>query len=103
MTADARRFFLVERYLPATAKASVEAAVHRLGEALDATGDTRHIGTVHLPAEETCLSVFEAADEPAVALVNERAGFRLDRIVEAEWYGGPPAGTDAARTAEPAH
>jgi hypothetical protein len=36
--------------------------------------------------EETCLSVFEAADAQAVEAANRRAGFDLDRIVEVELF-----------------
>jgi Protein of unknown function (DUF4242) len=86
--ADGRRFFLVERYLPATPPVSVEAAVDRLGRDVDAR--VRHLCTMRVPEEETCLSVFEAPDPLAVAATNERAGFRLDRIVEVEWFAGPP-------------
>jgi hypothetical protein len=82
-----RRFFLVERYLPGIAPAWVEAAVDRLGRGDD--GRVRHLCTLRVAEEETCLSVFEAPDALAVAATNEDAGFRLDRIVEVEWYAGP--------------
>jgi len=55
------------------------------------TDDARHIGTVVIAAEETCLSVFEAADVRAVAAATEAAGRPADRIVEAEWFPGPSA------------
>jgi hypothetical protein len=43
---------------------------------------------VLVPDEETCLSVFEAADAGAVGEANVRAGFPLDRIVEIEVFRG---------------
>jgi hypothetical protein len=77
------RFFLVERYAPAATARSVAAAAQRLA------GDdqnARHVATVVIAGDETCLSVFEARDADAVAAVNEAAGLPVDRIVEAEWF-----------------
>jgi uncharacterized protein DUF4242 len=76
------RYFLVERYVPAADVASVTAATQRL----PSVGAARHIGTVVIVAEDTCLSVFQAPDASCVTAVNEAAGLPLDRIVEAEWY-----------------
>ncbi len=84
MTASSRRYFLVERY-PADIR-SVVAATQRL---TGSTDDPRHIGTVVIAAEETCLSVFEAADARSVAAATESVGLPADRIVEAEWFPGP--------------
>ena len=89
------RFFLVERYTPAVTGAAVAAAVQRLAAAGDAAG--RHVGTLMIPAEEICLSVFEAVDEGAVVALNEHAGFRVDRIVEVSWFTTPPSGPPANR------
>ena len=77
------RYFLVERYLPEAAVGSLVAATQRQ------TGSTRHIGTVVIAAEETCLSVFEAADALDLAAAIDAAGLPADRIVEAEWFAGP--------------
>ena len=54
------------------------------------TDDARHIGTVVIAAEETCLSVFEAADAGGRG-GRDRGGrdCPADRIVEAEWFPGP--------------
>jgi hypothetical protein len=78
------RFFLVERYIPSVSSSSVESAVRRLGEATD--GAARHLVTVFVADEETCLSVFEAADAQAVETANQQAHFGLDRIVEIELF-----------------
>jgi Protein of unknown function (DUF4242) len=86
VTADGRRFFLVERYVPEAGVRSVAAAAQRL-ESVDGA---RHVGTVVIAAEETALSVFEADDARSVAAANEAAGLPLNRIVEAEWYPGSP-------------
>jgi len=80
-----RRYFLVERYLPEADVGSVVAAGQRPTGVAD---DPRHIGTVVIAAEETCLSVFEAADAVDVAAAIEAAGLPADRIVEAEWFPG---------------
>lgn len=86
MTASSRRYFLVERYLPEADVRSIVAATQRQ---TGSTDDPRHIGTVVIAAEETCLSVFEAADARSVAAATEAAGLPADRIVEAEWFPGP--------------
>ena len=110
MAEGARRFFLVERYVPSTAEASIVAAAERLerppARAVAAsreeptrpvTGSVRHLYTVVVTAEDTCLSLFEADSREAVAAANERAGFPLDRIVEVSLVGRT-AGRDQARS-----
>ena len=82
-----RRFFLVERYLPSLGSESVGAAVDRLRQSAPGA---RHLYSLLVPDEETCLSVFEAADAAAVGLANSDAGFQLDRIVEVEVFPAPP-------------
>jgi hypothetical protein len=84
VTTVSPRFFLVERYVPARDASSIVATINELAESRD---DARHVGTVVIAGDETCLSVFEAEDAPAVAAVSE--GLPLDRIVEAEWFPGP--------------
>lgn len=76
----ARRFFLVERYVPSMSAADVDAATARLDSMAD--GQTRHLGTLLIPGEDTCLSLFEAPERVCVETVNGRAGFELHRIVE---------------------
>jgi len=86
--ASNRRFFLVERYIPSVSASSVGLAVDRLPR----TGpEVRHLYSVLVTDEETCLSVFEAADPGAVGAANDRADFRLDRIVEVEVFPKPPS------------
>lgn len=89
MAATRRRFFLVERYIPSITAGSVGPAVRRLRHS--APGAARHLYSVLVPAEETCLSVFEATDAGAVEAANARAQFQLDRIVEVEVFPPPAA------------
>ena len=83
-----RRHFLVERYVAAGDVASVAAALRLL--AGSPPHGARHVCSLVIPDEETCLSVFEGTDASAVAAVNETAGLPLERIVEAEWIPGRP-------------
>ncbi len=88
MTAGIRRFFLVERYVPSINFESIASATERLGN--DAGGPARHVCTLLVRDEETCLSVFEAPDAGAVVDANDRARFELDRIVEVDLFAGSP-------------
>jgi hypothetical protein len=85
VTSVARRFFLVERYVPSISADSIEAAVRRLNESTGPGG--HHLVTLLIRGEETCLSVLEAPDVRAVGLANERAQFDLERVVEVEVFG----------------
>ncbi len=95
MASSGRQFYLVERYAPSISPDIVAAAARRLRETSDETA--RHVCTVLVSAEETCLSVFEAMNAHAVERANQHADFPLDRIVEVEWYSGtladPPMST----------
>src|SRR5262249_33248301 len=71
--------YLVERYLPSWGPARVAAAVRRVS---DLTGpELRHMWTVLVPSEETCLSLFDASSDSVVAEANDRAEFGFTRIV----------------------
>jgi hypothetical protein len=83
VTTVSPRFLLVERYVPARDASSIVATINELAESRD---DARHVA-IAIAGDETCLSLFEAEDAPAVAAVSE--GLPLDRIVEAEWFPGP--------------
>ena len=73
-------YYLVERYVPSMSGADLAAAIRRVE---DEAGDgVRHVWTVVVGAEDTCLSVFEGPDAESVRGVNLRAGFHLDRVVE---------------------
>ena len=79
--------FLVERYVPDGDARAVALATQ--GQDRPGAGP-RHLGTVVIAAEQTCLSVFEADDAADVAAAIAAAGLPLDRIVEAEWFPGSP-------------
>ncbi len=81
-------FYLVERYVPSMTAADVAAAATRLGELREAR--VRHVLTVLILGEDTCLSVFEATDRATVELVNARARFPADRVVEVTQIAGLP-------------
>jgi hypothetical protein len=80
-----RRFFLVERYVPSVAAPAVASSVQRLNAG---GGDARHLMTLLVTREETCLSVFQAADTEAVSAANSAAGFDVDRVVEVQLFPG---------------
>jgi hypothetical protein len=84
--ASNRRFFLVERYLPSISARAVGSAVDRLHRS---GPGARHLWSVLVTDEETCLSVFEAADPGAIGAANATADFRVDRIVEVELFPAP--------------
>ena len=73
-------FYLVERYVPSMTAAELAAAMLRIGELPH--HDVRHLWTVLVRDEDTCLSVFEGPDAAAVEEANARARFPLDRVVE---------------------
>ena len=79
--------YLVERYLSPTDSAELESAVVRLTRACQATLDTatpvHYLHSTLVPAEDTCFCLFQAPSSEAVRALNQRAGFALDRIVEA--------------------
>jgi hypothetical protein len=77
---DVVAYFLVERYVPSMSAADLESAIARLDERPHA--DVRHLWTILVSAEDTCLSVFEGPDVTAVEEANVRAEFHLDRVVE---------------------
>ncbi len=78
--------FLVERYLPSTARADVQSAVERLARR-DA-GAANHLWTALIEAEETCISLFEANSKADVEAANRAAEFPFDRVVPASVFGG---------------
>jgi hypothetical protein len=48
----------------------------------------RDITSVLIPGEEVVFSVYEGPSAEAVRQLNERAGIRVSRIVEAIWVSG---------------
>jgi len=76
--------YLVERYWSGVTRADVRSAVRRLTEAVSAMRREgtriRHLRSVLVPADESLLCLFEAADPEDVAAANRRAGVPFDRI-----------------------
>ena len=77
--------FLVERYVSPTATAELAAAVARLADLCGQPGAGRvtYLHSTYLAGEDTCFCLFTAASAEAVALINQRARFALDRITSA--------------------
>lgn len=80
-------FYLVERYVPSMPAADIYAAIARINAP---RSEVRHLWTILVTAEDTCLSVFEASDVEAVVQATARAGFQFDRVVEVTLVAGSP-------------
>ena len=78
--------FLVETYLPGSADA-LEQAPKSAREAAELAARegvaVRYLQTTLVPADETCLHLFEAPSVAVMEAVTARAGLACDRIVEA--------------------
>jgi hypothetical protein len=83
-------FFLVERYVPSMPAADIHAAIARINVP---QAQVRHLWTILVGAEDTCLSVFEASDVEAVVKANARADFPYDRVVKVTPVVGSPVGS----------
>jgi hypothetical protein len=79
--------FVVERYLPAVSPKELAAAVardRRAAAGMTAAGiPVRHLSTIHIPTDESCLCLFDAPSADALREAHERAGIDYERIVEA--------------------
>jgi len=79
--------YLVDRDLPgitAEGLALLQRAELSASQQLTAAGQAvRYLRSVFIPGEARCLCLFEAADEAAVAAVNEAARLPFTRIVAA--------------------
>lgn len=85
--------FLVERYLAGWSADAMADLVDRLGVA-SAQFHHRHVhycGSIVLPADETCLCLFEGPDAHTVEAANVAAGFPVDRVVAAQPSGIMPS------------
>jgi hypothetical protein len=78
-------FYLVERYVPSLTDRDLATALARVDEL--PAGPVRHLWTVLILGEDTCLSVFEAPDLTAVEAANTRAAFHFDRVVQVTTVG----------------
>jgi hypothetical protein len=100
--------FIVERYLPPEHHWELAAAAdndRRAAERMTAAGaPARHLSTIYVPSDESCLSLFDAPSADALRQAQERAGIAFERIVEAVQL--PPQnpeeqGTPATRPEHP--
>jgi len=80
--------YLVELYRSDAAAESLQDSADRLIVSARELGGhgipVRHIDTIFLPTDETCLHLLEAESEADVRAVARRAGIEVDRIVPAE-------------------
>ena len=76
--------FLVERYLPPAAVATLPASVARLASVCASSGlGVHYLQAAHLRDDDTCFCLFRAPSAEAVRLANAAANFPFDRITEA--------------------
>jgi|tagenome__1003787_1003787.scaffolds.fasta_scaffold18928116_2 hypothetical protein len=78
--------FLLEAYLPGSGDALEQAAESARDAAELAAREgvaVRYLQTTLVPADETCLHLFEASSLAVIEAVAARAGLACDRIVEA--------------------
>lgn len=77
--------FLVERYLAGWEPQEVDDLIRRVGrhaEQFRARG-VRHLQSIVLAADETCLCLFEGSDAGSVQFANDEADFPVHRVVPA--------------------
>jgi hypothetical protein len=89
--------YLIETYLARSHEAERAASELRARSAAEelTSGPTRirFEHSIHVPADELCLYVFEATSDQDAALVAERAGLNPIRIVEVSTGGAVARGT----------
>jgi Protein of unknown function (DUF4242) len=100
--------FLVELYVSGAEPDGVERRAERAREAaveLTAAGTpVRFLRSIFVPADETCLFLFEAASIDAVRETARRAALRLDHVAEATVHaydGDDPALSKAVACTPP--
>jgi Protein of unknown function (DUF4242) len=88
--------YLVERYWPGVTSELLLEAIDRsraVIEQMSAEGTcVRDLSSVLLPGEEVVFSVYEGPSVEAVRQLNERAGIRVSRIVDAIWVSAERPG-----------
>ena len=72
--------YVAERYTPA---GDVTAAMHGDRRAAATMPGIKHVRTWLLPADETCLSLFDAPSADSLRAAGDAAGLRYSRITEA--------------------
>lgn len=74
--------FLAERYLPFQTPEALASQVDRDRAAARAMS-IRHVLTIHVPADETCFTLFEAASLELVTQTSDRFELGYRRVVRA--------------------
>jgi Protein of unknown function (DUF4242) len=80
--------FLVERFLVDWTPGEVRALLAGVAAAtteLDRLG-VHHLGSVVVPADEACLSLYEGPDADAVRAAEDRCGLPAGRVLAADAY-----------------
>lgn len=82
--------FMVERYLVGWTPDEVHELIERTNELAAALADdqVRHVASVYIEADETCLCLFDGPDCERVQAVNERHSLPFGRIVRSELVVG---------------
>jgi hypothetical protein len=80
-----RRGYLAEVYLPRVGEFDVlTSPVVAAARAIRGEGTpVRHLRSIFVPEDQTCLLLFEAGSPETVQQVTERAGLEVTRVVEA--------------------
>jgi hypothetical protein len=86
--------FLVEAYAPAaTTVADIGRQARSVADEASRAGTpVRYLRSIFVPADEMCFHLVEAGSAEAVRETIERAGFSMDRIVEAHLWCDVEAG-----------
>lgn len=81
---------MVERYLVGWSPDEVHGLIERTTELASALADdqVRHVASVYIEADETCLCLFDGPDSERVQAVNERHQLPFGRIVPSELVVG---------------
>jgi peptidoglycan/xylan/chitin deacetylase (PgdA/CDA1 family) len=81
--------YAVERFLVGWSAEEVEGLLRRLGDATAELGahGVRHLESIVIPTDETCLSMFGGPDADTVGRANEALGLPFGRILAASIAG----------------
>jgi len=86
--------FLIERYVSRANATQVDADAERAriaAEEMTGEGaDVRHLRSIFIPEDETCLDLYRAPSAEAVREAATRAGLVFDRITEVRESSGRP-------------
>jgi hypothetical protein len=75
--------FLVERYVAGGGTERLHQLLDVMASA-DFDASVRYRGSIIVPGDEWCLSLFDAADADAVRRANDELGLPVDRVLPAD-------------------